>query len=741
MKAKVFLFILLIFSKIYPQQRDTLVIFSEVMFYNSPTIPNGEFVELFNTSFTDTIDLEGWKIQYYTSQADIIVSAGFGTKVAPRKFAVIFEGDYTGGYSVPEDALILKISDNSFGTSGMANTSDRNISLLNANNEVIWTYTYSANNNAGYSDEKILLIGDNSELNWGNSLVLNGTPGKFNSVSIREHDVAVTSVIINPEFPILYDNVQVSFLIKNLGTHGAYNFYIEYKFDYGDDGSFEYVFPPKFISSLNVNDSIIVLADSVIRNIQSKIRVFCSVNFSLDQNSANDTLSYLIEPGIPRNSILITEIMFDPRTGEPEWVELFNNTENQINLKGWKISDVLSTPTVVPITNTDYMFNPKSFLVLTSNNAINNFYDTIPSPILYVSVPALNNDKDGVVVYDNRGAVIDSVFYFSDWSLPKKSLERIRFDISSILRENWGASISDSGGTPGKMNSLSEAKIYPPMSLVINEIMYEPLTGFAEYVEVYNASSDTINIAGWKIIEGSGKTFSLTNNKFNLEPSNFFLLTSDSSIFSLFPYLSEYPYNSFIRITQTSDFSLSNSEDVIILKDAFGNTIDSVKYSNKWHNPEIDDYKGRSLERINPLLASNYEENWSTSTNSSGGTPLLQNSIFTRTSPLSSKIEISPNPFSPDNDGFEDFTIISYQLPVETSNIRIRIFDSYGRLVRTLIDNEPTSSTGKIIFDGLDNEKRSLRLGIYIVLIEAINQQQGLVELIKKPIVIAKKLK
>jgi hypothetical protein len=197
----------------------------------------------------------------------------------------------------------------------------------------------------------------------------------------------------------------------------------------------------------------------------------------------------------------------------------------------------------------------------------------------------------------------------------------------------------------------------------------------------------------------------------------------------------------FIKIENSSDLSLSNSGDVLILKDIFGNTIDSVSYNPNWHNPEIDDSKGRSLERINPSLNSNDGRNWSTSVNSLGGTPLKQNSIFTRKLPSQSKIEIVPNPFSPDNDGFEDYTIISYELPLETSQIRIRIFDSIGRLVRTLADNEPSSSKGSIIFDGLDDNKQPLRIGIYIVLIEAVNQQNGVIEQIKKPVVVAKKLK
>ncbi|MFN4112298.1 MAG: lamin tail domain-containing protein, partial [Ignavibacteria bacterium] len=113
--------------QLYSQNKDTSVVFSEIMFYNSSSIPNGEFVELFNTSYSDTINLSGWKIKYYTSSPDLIVDAGSGTKILPRQFAVIFEGDYSGGYSVSPNALILKISDNAFGTSGMANSTDRDV--------------------------------------------------------------------------------------------------------------------------------------------------------------------------------------------------------------------------------------------------------------------------------------------------------------------------------------------------------------------------------------------------------------------------------------------------------------------------------------------------------------------------------------------------------------------------------------------------------------------------------------
>ena len=741
MKKTIIFSLVFMVSSIFSQRKDTLIIFSEIMFYNSTSIPNGEFIELYNTSYTDTIDIANWKIKYYTSSPNLIVSAGMGTRIKPRQYAVIFEGDYVSGYNVPSGALILRVSGNNFGTTGMANTADRDVHLLNASNDTVWSYFYTANNSAGYSDEKIIMIGSNIASNWSNSLVLNGTPGAANSVSPKEYDIQVASIVAKPLYPVINDDISISAIIKNLGLLNATNFSVSFKYDLNNDRTWDVFVPAKNISLLVSKDSIVVDSDSLIKRIQSPARVLCEINFDLDQNSANDTLSLIIEPGLPRNSIVINEIMFDPRTGEPEWIELFNNTNNEVNLNSWEISDVLASPTVVRITNDDFYFQPKSFLVIAVNSKIFDYYDSIPSPIFYVSIPALNNDKDGVVIYDKRGAVIDSVFYFSSWGASKKSLERISVELPSNLQSNWAASIADSGATPGRTNSVSNVKSYARNSIVINEIMYEPLSGNAEYIELYNSSNDTINLAGWQIKEKSNNTFFLSSRTFYLLPDEYFILVSDSSIFSIFPYLKDLPYRQYIRINQSSDLSLSNSGDIITLTDLFRNVIDSVSYLPSWHYKDIEDTRGRALERINPILNSNDEKNWSTSTNYHGGTPLMRNSVFTKVLPSKSKVEFSQNPFSPDFDGFEDFTVITYKLPIETSKIRIRIYDSYGRLVRTLVDNQPSSSEGMVTFDGLDDEKNPLRIGIYIVSLEAFNLQHGVIEAVKKPLVVAKKLK
>ena len=91
------------------------------------------------------------KLIYYTSNPDLIIDAGEGTILPPKSFAIILEGDYIIGSGIydgliPPEALVLKISDNSFGTSGMANTTSRPIWLINALDDTLDSYFYSANN-------------------------------------------------------------------------------------------------------------------------------------------------------------------------------------------------------------------------------------------------------------------------------------------------------------------------------------------------------------------------------------------------------------------------------------------------------------------------------------------------------------------------------------------------------------------------------------------------------------------
>ncbi|MEE9450247.1 MAG: lamin tail domain-containing protein, partial [Ignavibacteriaceae bacterium] len=470
-------FFLPLFFSVAFAQTDTTLILSEIMFY--PTSGPNEFIELYNFSEIESIDLDSFKIKYSTSNPDIIIDAGEGTILPPNSFAIILEGDYPFGSGIydgliPPEALLLKIDNNSFGSSGMANTSDRPVWLLNTNEDTLEAYFYSANNSAAVSDEKIEMIQDSSASNWANSNVTNGTPGFQNSVTPVQFDLAMSSLIFNPSILVEGDDVTISAKVKNLGTELAQSYSIEIYNDADFDSTAdpgELIFSQPY-SNLQPGDSI--TASTVMNSLQSgDYQVIAKVVFSDDENFSNNKLisSFVVfPPGANYNDVVINEIMYSPSTDEPEWVEMYNRTSSPLNIKKWKLFDAASS---VTITNDDVFIPANSFIVLTKDSSILNFYN-VPSEIIKLTLPALNNSGDAVVIKDSIGFMVDSLFYLPTWggNAGGRSLERISVDEGSNDSVNWGTSLSINKATPGIINSIT------PKAYDLAVTLFEPANEF-----------------------------------------------------------------------------------------------------------------------------------------------------------------------------------------------------------------------------------------------------------------------
>jgi hypothetical protein len=294
---------------------------------------------------------------------------------------------------------------------------------------------------------------------------------------------------------------------------------------------------------------------------------------------------------------------------------------------------------------------------------------------------------------------------------------------------------------PGNNRALCTAtKPYPHGALLINEIMAEPAAGQSEYVELVNGSGFEIDVKGWGISDlslSAGKV-QISAARCVVHPGEFLVLAADSSLMKQFPALASMDPR-LVVVFRTGHISLNNEGDAVIIRDALGVTVDSVGYSATWHNPDLSDPAGRSLERISPGISSNDPRNWSTCVAPSGGTPGLRNSISIRSVPAASRLSCAPNPFSPDGDGVDDITVIHYEMPLLTSIINVKIYDVRGRLIRRLASSEPGGGVGDVIWDGRDDSGAVARIGIYIAFLEAVNGS-GTVESAKGVLVLARRL-
>lgn len=358
----------------------------------------------------------------------------------------------------------------------------------------------------------------------------------------------------------------------------------------------------------------------------------------------------------------------------------------------------------------------------------------------------VNEEPASITEYNEENA---NILIIGDGAYPTGAPLNIAFGQATDFRGNTSGELSIEVSQP-----LSKG------SVVINEILFDPLANSddnlpdqTEYIELYNRAKYAVSLEGFFIHDEPDENNEIRsvhpfNSEFRWIPSGetVVLYAEDqSSVFSesrLASYFELQNENDqfFIR-TDRSNLSLASSDDAIYLADSTGLVIDSVFFDESWHNPNLYDVDGVALERIDPDSPSNDETNWSSSTHVSGGTPGSENSIYQQAgaSPDDPGITFTPNPFSPDDDGFEDNLFINYKLEQPDYLLRVRVFDRYGREVRKLADGKQAGFEGSLIWDGLKDNGSKNRVGIYIVLFEAYNSAEGKNKTFKKTVVLAKR--
>lgn len=160
-----------------------------------------------------------------------------------------------------------------------------------------------------------------------------------------------------------------------------------------------------------------------------------------------------------RYDVVIDEIMADPtpQVGLPnnEWLELKNTTTAPINLQNWRIGDPTGQSGPLP----NFTLQPDSFVIVCTGSAVVAM-SAFGTTISVTSFPSLDNDGDQLFLRAANGKTIHAVNYTSGWyqNEVKKdggwTLEMIDTKSPCAGSSNWKASISVTGGTPGKKNSI-----------------------------------------------------------------------------------------------------------------------------------------------------------------------------------------------------------------------------------------------------------------------------------------------
>ncbi len=283
---------------------------------------------------------------------------------------------------------------------------------------------------------------------------------------------------------------------------------------------------------------------------------------------------------------------------------------------------------------------------------------------------------------------------------------------------------------------------FPTVSLpqiVLNEIMFNPLFSDRtdEFIEIINISaSDSFNLAGWTIQDEDGSDTIIDAGEGTiLKPGQYGLILDADYFVHSQTYDNLIPEQALIITLSSATMGsrgLSNSKnETVKLVDKQGTIITSHTYS-------IGNKSGYSDERIDPEKP-DISTNWLNSC-TVHGTPGFKNSVFSSHTLDAVTIKIDPNPFSPDHDGIDDIAYITYYLPWNTATVSVKIFDTFGRLVKILQSASPSGSYNTISWDGTTQYNNKAPVGMYIIFLDAICEEVGKTVNHKKTIVLAYRL-
>lgn len=247
-----------------------------------------------------------------------------------------------------------------------------------------------------------------------------------------------------------------------------------------------------------------------------------------------------------------------------------------------------------------------------------------------------------------------------------------------------------------------------PGDILINELLFNPISNGADYIELINVSSRALSMQGM-MVGNRDKNVSFPIFSAEIRPDEILVLTDNKENI-----IQNYPTHDRAQIYEQLIPSWNNDAGNAILTFR-GITIDALDYNEDMHLALLDQVDGVSLERISVTRASADNQNWtSASAANQYGTPGLMNSASVSIPEGNNVFRIERTIFSPNDDGDGDELIVHYQLNSPGYIATVGIYADNGLLIRTLLQNASLSTQGTIVWDGTNDSGQKQAIGLYI---------------------------
>jgi predicted extracellular nuclease len=349
------------------------------------------------------------------------------------------------------------------------------------------------------------------------------------------------------------------------------------------------------------------------------------------------------------NYTLMNELFSRGTTAEPDWIEIYNSSDTEKDISGYKIYD----------SGGQAGTKPKKEFPLGSTIPANGYLviivdDADPSGF------GLSSSGEWVWFENASGTVVDSI-----------NLVAVTDTAASYGRlpdgsDNWEILVPRTRGFSNVPVTTS--------SVLINELFSRGTAAELDWIEIYNPTSSSVDITGYKIYDSGGQSGSKPKKEFpagSVIPANGFLviITDD---------------------TDPSGFGLSSSGEWVWFENTSGTVIDSI-----------------NLVAVTDTAASygrlpDGNANWQILVPRTRG----YSNVFTDVEDNFNSIneyrlnQNYPNPFNPT-------TTISFTIPA-SGNVSLKVFNILGKEVATLVNE--TKSAGNY---SVDFNAAGLSSGVY----------------------------
>lgn len=209
-----------------------------------------------------------------------------------------------------------------------------------------------------------------------------------------------------------------------------------------------------------------------------------------------NSLEFTISRNIGKNDILITEILFNPRAGGSDFVEILNNSDYPLDLKELSIARIIkdSINSIQQLSKKQLFIEPRHYIALTPgpDNIKKEYFIKDTASIIKIDRFPIFNDDAGTAILISKGQKIDQLSYSEKmhFQLLKTkegvSLERSKLNRPNTDPGNLRSATSASGfATPGYKNSQhSDGPVYQENFSLASKTFSPDNDGYEDLLEM-----------------------------------------------------------------------------------------------------------------------------------------------------------------------------------------------------------------------------------------------------------------